>query len=144
METSSHMNLTILNLQAIGVSQILLALLHFSFEKRFNWKEEFKNLNLLNRQMNYVHTFFIAFIVFLQGLLSVIAAEHLVTPSPLAVYVLIGLAVFWLARLYTQFFVYKKELWIGKPFETSVHILFSLIWFWYSASYLLLAWQARS
>lgn len=137
------MNLAILNLQAIGISQILLALIHLGFEKRFNWKQEFTSLSLLNRQMTYVHTFFIAFTVFLNGLLCFFAAEHLVTPSPLGFYLLFGLSIFWITRLYTQFFVYKTELWRGKTFETTVHIVFSLIWLWYSLSFLFLAWKAR-
>lgn len=137
------MNLLLLNLQIIGISQMLLALLHVGFEKRFNWKEEFATVSLLNRQLMYVHTFFVAFTVFLIGMLSFFAAEHLINPSPLAFYILLGLAIFWITRLYTQFFIYKRELWLGKAFETSIHILFSIIWLWYSVTYLLLTWQAR-
>ncbi len=134
------MNLLILNLQVLGISQMLLALVHIVFEKQFDWKRELAPLSLLNRQLMYVHTFFIAFVVFLIGLLSFFAAKHLVTPSPLAVYIATGLSIFWLVRLYTQFFIYKPELWLGKRFETSIHILFVLTWLWYSLSYLVLVW----
>jgi len=129
-----------LNLQVLGISQMVLAFVHLVFESRFDWKRELAPLSLLNRQLMYVHTFFIAFVVFLNGVLSFFAAKHLINPSPLAVYIVSGLSIFWLVRLYSQFFVYKRELWLGKRFETGVHILFSLIWLWYSLSYLLLVW----
>ena len=93
-------------------------------------------LSLLNRQVFYVHTFFIAFTVFLMGLLSAFGAEQLIFRTPLAAFLSAGLALFWLIRLYCQLFYYDKRLWINQPFRTAVHLVFSLAWIWYTAIYL--------
>jgi hypothetical protein len=58
-----------LQIKIIGGLLILLAMLHLIFPKYFNWKQELSSLSLVNRQIMYVHTFFIAFVVFLMGLL---------------------------------------------------------------------------
>ena len=57
-----------LQLKIIGVLLIALALLHAFFPRYFQWKKELSGLKLINRQMMYVHTFFIALAVFLMGL----------------------------------------------------------------------------
>ena len=117
-----------LHLRIIGILMIGLALVHAGFPKRFGWAAELKSLSLINRQMMQVHTFFIALLVALNGLLFVCNAEDLLQPSPLARSIVVGLLVFWGFRLFFQFFVYDSALWRGKRFETSVHILFGLLW----------------
>lgn len=135
------MALSVLNLQVIGISQILLALIHIGFEKRFDWKEDLRDISLLNRQLMYVHTFFIAWFLFLNGLLSLFGARLLLEPSALAFSVLLGLAIFWLARLYAQFFVFDKSLWLGQGLNTMIHIVFGMVWLWYSLTYLFISWH---
>jgi hypothetical protein len=110
---------------------IVLAIIHVVFPKRFDWKKECGSLSLINRQMMYIHTFFIALVVFLMGALCVSAADDLVNTS-LGRTVCLGLFIFWGARLVIQFFGYSPELWRGKRFETIVHILFSLLWIYFS------------
>jgi lysylphosphatidylglycerol synthetase-like protein (DUF2156 family) len=126
-----------INLRLIGLTQLLLALSHLSFKRQFDWERDLQQLSLLNRQVFYVHTFFIAFTVFLMGLLSAFGAKQLISPSPLASFLSAGLTLFWLARLYCQFFYYDKQLWKNQPFRTAVHIIFSFAWIWYSGIYLL-------
>jgi hypothetical protein len=116
-----------LQLKIIGVVLILLSLFHLGFERYFNWKEEFKNLSLINRQMNYVHTFFILLAILLMGLLCLFCAGDLVH-TLLGKKICLGLSVFWGFRLLVQFFVYSSTLWRGKRFETIIHILFSFLW----------------
>ncbi len=79
----------------------------------------------------YVHTFFVALVVFLMGVLCVSSAELLVS-SELGHRISLGLGVFWGLRLFFQFFVYSKELWKGKRFESVVHIGFSLLWVYFT------------
>lgn len=86
------------------------------------------------------HTFFIALIVFLIGLLSLIASSDLVQTN-LGKTVSIGLGFFWFMRLYFQLFVYSPKLWKGKRFETIVHICFLLLWIYLSSVYLLIGFQ---
>lgn len=124
-----------INLRLIGLSQIVLALIHLSFEKRFGWKQDLVSLSLLNRQLFLVHTFFVAYTVFLIGCLCLFGAKALLAPSPLGTWVTGGLFVFWLARLYCQFWVYDTKLWMGHGFNTVVHILSGFLWMWYSITY---------
>ncbi len=59
-----------LHLKIIGLLLMLLAFVHVIFPRYFEWKEELKSLSLINREMTYVHTFFIALIVLMFGVLS--------------------------------------------------------------------------
>ncbi|MCE9598690.1 MAG: hypothetical protein K8S54_12035 [Spirochaetia bacterium] len=115
-------------IQIAGILQIALAVLHLLFPARFNWREETARLSLLNRQIFYVHTFFVCLILVLFGLLSIFFADELMLPQPLSKAVSGGISVFWLCRLLAQLFVYDSSLWKGKTFETVVHFAFILLW----------------
>ena len=119
----------------IGVLLMALALVHVIFPKYFNWKEELKSLSLINRQMMTVHTFFIALVVFLMGLLCLTSTTDLIE-TKLGKTISLGLGIFWSTRQFIQFFGYSTELWKGKTFETIVHILFSLLWTYLSVVFL--------
>jgi hypothetical protein len=125
-----------LQLELIGALLIVLALLHAGFARYFDWRREFAIVSLINRQMMYVHTFFIAFAVLLMGVLCLTSAAELVGTA-LGRRVALGMGVFWLARLLIQFFGYSATLWRGKRFETSIHILFALLWAYLSGVFLL-------
>ncbi len=116
-----------LHLKIIGSLLIILALVHVIFPKYFNWKSEFHLVSLINRQMMYVHTFFLALVVFLMGLLCLSSSKEILE-TPLGNRIALGFAIFWTIRLVIQFFGYSSELWKGKKFETIVHILFSILW----------------
>ena len=120
------------HLKFIGLLQILLAVVHTVFPRRFEWRSQLAPLNLLNRQLMYVHTFFIALVVFLMGLLCLSSSAELVA-TRLGNRIALGLGVFWACRLYVQFFVYSPQLWKGKRFETSVHVIFSILWTYFCA-----------
>lgn len=83
-----------------------------------------------------VHTFFIALAVFLMGLLCLIASAQLLQ-TPLGKLILWGLFIFWFIRLLVQFVGYSPQLWKGKPTETTIHILLSLLWVYLSTVFLL-------
>ena len=116
-----------LHLQIIGCSLILLGFVHAIFPKQFNWKQELSSLSVMNREMMYIHTFFIAFMLVLIGALCLTSATELVE-TLLGKRISLGLGIFWTVRLYVQFFGYSSKTWRGKPFETTVHILFSIFW----------------
>lgn len=77
----------------------------------------------------YVHTFFIGLIVFLMGLLCLLASDDLLNTS-LGHKILKGFSIFWGFRLIMQFFGYSSIIWKGKKFETTIHIIFALFWFY--------------
>lgn len=119
----------------IGAAFILLALVHIIFPKKFNWKTELSTLSLLNRQVMIIHTFFIALVVFLMGILCLTSSHDLVH-TVFGKKISLGLGIFWAIRLYIQFFGYSSELWKGKRFETSIHLLFSLTWTYVSTLFI--------
>ena len=125
-----------LQFKITGILLIFLALLHFSFPKYFNWKQQLSSLSIMNRQMMYIHAFLIAFVVFLIGLLCLTSARELLT-TMLGKRISLGIGIFWIARLCVQFFGYSSKLWKGKPFETGVHILFSVFWAYLSIVFIL-------
>ncbi len=119
----------------IGVLLMGLALVHVIFPRYFHWKEDLQPLRLINRQMMLVHTFFIAVVVFLMGLLCVTSARDLIE-TRLGRTISLGLGIFWVLRLLVQFFGYSSELWRGKRFETAVHIVFSILWVYLSVVFI--------
>jgi hypothetical protein len=126
-----------LQLELIGGLLVVLALSHIGFAWYFDWRREFAVVSLINRQMMYVHTFFIAFAVLLMGVLCLTSAAELVG-SVLGRRVALGIGLFWLARLLIQFFGYSASLWRGKRFETTIHILFAGLWTYLSVVFLLI------
>ncbi|SEF67094.1 hypothetical protein SAMN05421847_0593 [Halpernia humi] len=120
-----------LHLKIIGALLIVLALVHVIFPRYFKWKVELQNLSLVNRQMTYIHTFFIALTVFLMGILCLTSDTDLVETS-FGKRISLGLGIFWGIRFFIQFFVYSSQLWRGKTFETVVHIVFSILWAYFT------------
>ena len=116
-----------LQIEIIGLILIVLALIHGIFPKYFDWNNDLKLISLINKQMMYVHTFFIAFGVFLMGLLCLTSSDELVNTA-FGKKISFGLGIFWGVRFVFQFFVYSSKLWKGKKFETIMHILFSCLW----------------
>jgi len=120
----------------IGVLLIGLASIHVIFPRYFNWKEELKSLSLMNRQMMYIHSFFIGFTILLMGLLCLTMADQLIE-TEFGRIISLGLGIFWSVRLVIQFFGYSWKLWKGKTFETITHIGFSLLWIYLSIVFLI-------
>jgi len=114
-------------------------LIHFIFPRYFNWGKELSSLSLINKQLMYVHTFFIALVVLLMGVFCISSAEDIIY-TKLGRQLSLGLFIFWSTRLVFQFYVYSPKLWRGKLFESTVHVFFSLLWIYFSAVFLLIHW----
>jgi len=126
-----------LHLKIAGILSVLLAILHIIFPRYFKWKAELVVLSDVNRQMMYVHAFFIALVVLLIGMLCLTSSAELTTTS-LGKKVSLGLGIFWTTRLVIQFFGYSSVLWKGKTFETTVHVVLSVLWTYFSGIFLLI------
>jgi len=120
-----------INLNIVGCLLITLALLHIIFPRYFNWTNELRSVSLVNRQMMYIHTFFIALALFLMGLLCLTSAQQIIK-TELGNKISFGFGIFWLARLIIQFFGYSPILWKGKRLESAIHIAFSILWIYLS------------
>lgn len=126
-----------LHLKIIGTLLSILAFIHIGFPKYFDWKTELKSLSLINKQMMTVHTFFIALVVLMIGLLCLTCSSELIN-TDLGKKISLGLGVFWSVRLVFQLFVYSPKLWKGKIFETAMHILFTIFWIYMSSLFLII------
>ncbi|MNH34445.1 hypothetical protein D3C79_950430 [compost metagenome] len=89
--------------------------------------------------MMYVHTFFIALVVFLIGVLCLTSSGELLSTG-LGKKIVLGFGVFWSIRLFIQFFGYSSTLWKGKFMETAIHIVFSLFWTYLSVIFFVSYW----
>jgi len=125
-----------IHFKIIGILLMALSIIHALFPKYFDWINELRALRLINRQMMYVHTFFIALMVFLMGLLCLTSSTDLIE-TEFGRKITFGLGVFWTIRLFIQFFGYSSKLWKGKTFETAVHVLLSLLWTYMSSVFIL-------
>lgn len=125
-----------LHFQVLGYLLIVLSMLHLIFPYYFNWKSDLHNISLINRQMMKIHTFFLALIVFLMGILCLYSTDDLIA-TDLGKNISLGLGVFWLIRLFVQFFGYSSILWKGKYFETIVHIVFSILWMYFTCIFMI-------
>lgn len=123
------------HLQIVGALLFALGLSHIFFVRFFGWKQEAARMSLFTGQVFIVHCFFIALLLVLLGALSWFYASALLEPGPLSRAVLMGLVVFWFCRLIFQLFVYRSEIWRGRPFYTVMHVLFSVFWFYAVLTY---------
>ena len=131
-----------LQIKIAGVLFIALSFTHIIFPKYFDWKNDLKEMSLINRQVMYVHTFFIALMVLLMGLLCITSSKALLQ-TKLGSTISLGLAIFWGIRLIIQFFGYSSQHWRGKKFETIVHVFLSMLWLYVTAVFLYSWWLCR-
>ncbi len=130
----------VFHLRLAGGLLIFLAAMHLFLPRRFHWREELGRLSLFNRQVFYVHTFFICLVLVMMGALSAFAADSLMQPTHLGCLVLGAFAVFWLIRLAVQLFVFDPRLWRGQRFNTAMHCLLTLLWTYFTTVYAGAAW----
>ena len=123
---------TELLLRAAGLLLFGLAGLNLYLPRHFKWRRELEAVSPFTRQVFFVHAFCIMLVLGLQGGLLLFLPAALLERSPLAAAVLAGLTLFWGVRLGFQFFVYDPALWRGKPFYTLLHILFALLWLFFT------------
>ena len=130
----------VLALRLAGVILLVLAVAHVPIANRLEWRTDAQRLSPVNRQVMLVHAFFVALTVGLMGVLTLGWAATLATPSPLGAPLAAGLTIFWAVRLWFQWFVYDHALWRQRPFETRVHVLFTILWTYLTVVY---AWCLR-
>jgi hypothetical protein len=128
-------------LRVAGVVMLLLVPLNlFDVPRRFDWRTDMASLTLLNRQIFWVHAWFLCLMLAMLGLLSLWLAKPLLVPTPLARALTGGLAVFWAVRLVLQWAYYSWHIWRGNRFYTIVHFVFTLLWLFLTVTFAL-AWM---
>jgi hypothetical protein len=115
-------------LRVAGAGLVLLAFLHIPIGRKLRWREDGRKLSPENEQVFHVHTFFVCLTVILMALPCLFAPSVFLVKCEAGMWISGSLALFWVVRLYCQFFVYRSDLWRGKRLETFVHWCFALIW----------------
>lgn len=123
------------HIKIVGVLLVALSLMHIIIPRFLKWKQELSSLSLITKQILYVHTFFIAFVVLLMAVLCLNYTHELVY-DPFGRVISLGFFGFWLTRLIFQFFVYSPKVWRGKRFETVMHVVFATIWLYFTCVFL--------
>ena len=128
------------SLRGAGIGLIILALLHRKIERELQWREDSCRMSPVNAQIFRVHSLFIILVLGMQGTLCLFGTYTLLQPTSLGLWVAIGFFLFWMIRLYCQWFVYSKTLWLGKKRETLVHRIATTTWL---ALVILFAWLLK-
>jgi hypothetical protein len=128
------LNLAVL-LRVAGGSLLLLSLFHAVLWRTLGWGLEIERLSPLNARVFGVHTFFIAFVLGALGLLSLVRPELLLAPSELARLLLIGVVVFWIARLVIQPLVFDRVMRVGWTRSPLLRVGSNIAWLMYVAIY---------
>lgn len=92
-----------------GVLTLLMAILHTSYYKIFNWKTEFKNISIANARIFYTLHIALLLMFFIIAAISIVYANELSRSTGLANGINILLAAFWIWRLIWQFIYFKKQ-----------------------------------
>jgi len=125
----------ILLMRVTGASLIALSLFHMVLWHTLAWDREIVRLSPLNARVFAVHTFFIAFVLGALGLLSLVEPEQLLAPSELARLLLMGIVVFWVARLAMQPLVFDRVMVEGWTRSPLLRVGSNLLWAGYVAVY---------
>jgi hypothetical protein len=115
-------------LKIAGAGLIALALLHVPIGRKLRWREEARLMTPVNAMVFHVHTLFVCLMLVMMGLPCLLETRIFLDPSPAGRWISWSFALFWAARLYCQFFVYRADLWHGKRMETVVHWIFTGVW----------------
>jgi hypothetical protein len=130
-------------LRITGAGLILLAVLHVPIGRHLQWREDIPRLSPVNHDIFHVHNLFVCLVLVAMGVPCLVEPALLVEKSRAAAWGAWMLTIFWAVRLYCQWFVYRRELWRGKPFETAIHWLFTGLWTFLTALFgFCAAWQS--
>ena len=130
------MSLVTLNLTIAGAVLVALGALHIALPAVLGWRRELAAASQLNREISYVHCFFIGLACVLWGLLPLTAAGQLLQPGHLTRLVLIGAVVFWASRLIIQLAVFNRHArqsaaWLALCVAgTALWLYLTAVWTW--------------
>ncbi len=124
------------NLLIVGVMTLGLGVLHIALPYGLRWRRELAGASALNREVSYVHCFFIGLACLLWGLLPLTAGHSLIEPNPVTRLVLIGAVTFWTSRFVIQLFVFNHHAreslaWCALSVAgTALWLYLAIVWGW--------------
>jgi hypothetical protein len=123
-------------LRIAGTVLLLLAALHWPISRSLKWRQESLLLSPANAAVFRVHAVFICLILVLMGLPCIAEPRVFLERTRAGGWLAWTFAAFWTARLYIQWFVFPRTLWLGKRFETRVHFTCTAIWIFLAVLFL--------
>jgi hypothetical protein len=129
-------SLLTLNLTVAGALLVGLGGLHIALPAVLSWRRELAGASPLNREVSYVHCFFVGLACVLWGLLPLTAGSLLLQPCPVTRLVLIGAVAFWASRLVIQLAVFNRHArqsaaWLAlSTAGTLLWLYLTAIWTW--------------
>ena len=111
-----------LGLRIAAVVQLAVAVLNLFLIRIMDWEPDLARAPLLIREVFRIHIHFISITLAIFGVLTWRFARELATAAnPLAVWVGIGIAIFWGARSIMQWLHYSPEHWRGDAMRMTIH-----------------------
>lgn len=109
-----------------------------------DWRENLATLHPFLRRLFWVYGFFIVLTIVSFGTLTLARADDLARSAPLARSICAVIAIFWLARLMVQFFVFNAQPFLTTAFRRvgyhGLTLLFVALVFIYGSAALNLHW----
>lgn len=96
-------------LQFAGIILLCIVSANFFAPQKMRWTENLKNVELIFKQVFVVHCVFLVACVFAMGLVCIML-PHQLLKEPMGRLLLGFMAVFWTARVCTQFFYYDSNI----------------------------------
>jgi hypothetical protein len=124
-------------LRIAGALLLMLAALHVPICRRLKWREETVLMSPVNAAIFHVHALFIGLILVLMGLPCLMDPMVFLEKSRGGEWLAWIFAAFWTTRLHAQWFVFPQGLWRGKKTETRIHFVFTILWLFLAALFII-------
>src|SRR6476661_11017404 len=125
-------------LQMAAALQFLILIASACTPRLLDWRTNLATLHPFLRRLFWVYGAFIVLVIISFGTLTLLQADELASAAPLARWVCAMIAVFWLARLGVQFFVFDARPFLTTAFRRvgyhGLTFLFSALVFIYGSA----------
>jgi hypothetical protein len=119
---NSPSNYLELGLRVAALTQIGVAILNLSLIRIMKWKPDLERMPLLVREVFRIHCYFISITLAIFGIITWRFASDFATAAhPIAIWLAIGMGVFWLIRSAMQWLYYSPSHWRGDTLRTVIH-----------------------
>lgn len=124
-----------LDLEIVGGVLIALGVSHLALPRILGWQHGFATLGKLDREVNYVHSYFIGLACVLWGLFPLLAGREMLARGSVTSLVLVGAAIFWMSRLIVQLIVFNHH-----ASDSTTWLMASvggtLLWLWIASTWI--------
>ena len=120
-----------LGLRLAALTQIGVAILNLSLIRIMKWQPDLERMPLLLREVFRIHCYFISLTLAIFGMITWRFASDIATAAnPIAIWLAIGIGLFWLTRSGMQWLHYSPSHWRGDTGRTVIHFV---LFFGYAA-----------